>query len=364
MNEREALLFLNLLSIGYRAMCALKDRFGSLSEAMQAPDKDVLAVPKVRQATLQAICDKRKDSILHHELDLIERSSCEVITIADEKYPVSLKQISLPPLVLYVMGSIEAQDMNSIAIVGTRRPTSYGKQAAQDIASALAGQGVTVVSGLARGLDSIAHRAALDVGGRTLAVLGSGLLRLYPHENRALADAVAQNGAVISEFPLETKPFRSNFPIRNRVISGLTMGTVVVEAAAKSGTLITAGFALEQGRAVFSVPGSIYNATSEGANNLIKQGACLYQSVDDIFRELPALHRNGDVLELPLEMPAPVDISSDEKKVLNLIGTDPVYIDDIIEKTEFSAPEIAVLLLTLEIKSIIKQLPGNYYLSN
>ncbi len=361
MNETECCIYLNLLNIGYRSVIKLKNRFGTLVKALSAPDRELLSVEGIRKKTLESIVEKRHQPLLQKELDLQQKSDCDLITINDETYPDALRQIACPPLVLYVRGALKPEDKNALAVVGTRKPTRYGKKTARSLAYQLASGGVTIISGLAKGLDSEAHQGALDAGGRTIAVLGSGLLRMYPRENIKLARRIAQSGAVISEFPLETDPYRSNFPIRNRIISGMSLGTVVVEAAAKSGTLITAAFALEQGRAVFSVPGNVDQPASEGANSLIKQGASLVQNADDIFRELPYLTRRKDLPDQNKHKSMAVKLSSKEKSIVDLLSDQPVHIDELTQLCHMSAAEISVLLLTLEIKRIIKQLPGKYY---
>lgn len=362
MNETECYIFLNLLSIGYRSVLKLKNKFGTLKDAMAASKEHLLQVQGIRKATIESIVEKRTQPVLLKELDLIKKAQCALITFDDESYPESLRHIDYPPLVLYVRGELKPDDKNAIAIVGTRTPTRYGKKTAYDVSYQLASEGVTVVSGLAKGLDSEAHLGALEAKGRTIGILGSGLLRMYPRENEKLARRIMQNGAVMSEFPLETEPFRSNFPIRNRVISGMTLGTVVIEAAAKSGTLITAGFALEQGRAVFAVPGNVDQPTSEGANALIKQGATLMQTADDIFRELPSLTRKKGTTPLAQKSEPVEKLAPNEQKIMKLLADKPVHIDEITEGCDdMSAAEISVLLLTLEIKNIIKQLPGKYY---
>ncbi|MDX9702050.1 MAG: DNA-processing protein DprA [Candidatus Auribacterota bacterium] len=363
MDERSCYIFLNLLSLGYRTALKLKTEFGSLSEAVSADKQALLAVHGIRKNSAESIVSKRGMPLVEKELELADKSGFTVLTVGDEEYPQPLKNIDSPPLVLYINGTLTDQDASAIAIVGTRKPTSYGKTVAFNAGYDLAAQGVTVVSGLATGLDTEAHRGALKAEGRTLAVLGSGLLRLYPRENEKLARKIIGQGAVISEFPLETEPFRSNFPIRNRVISGLSSGTIVVEAAAKSGSLITAGFAAEQGRTVFAVPGNIDQPTSSGANRLINQGAVLYESVEDVFRELPYLRRKKNVTaEHPTDMKkSDVSLSSEEKKVVTLLSKKPLHIDELTEASDFNAPQLSVLLLTLEMKKVVAQLPGKYY---
>ncbi len=357
MNDKECLIFFNLLSIGFRTILKLKTKFGTLKNVIDASSDALINTPGIRKKSLEAIIKYRNSDILEKELKLAEKSKCNIITIENSDYPEQLKTISTPPIVLYIHGELKPEDKNSISIVGTRKPTKYGKKTAHNIGYHLAEQGVTVISGLAKGLDSQAHSTAIEAKGRTIAILGSGLLRLYPKENTKLAKKIETHGAVISEFPLETTPFRSNFPIRNRTISGLSLGTVVVEAAAKSGTLITAGFALEQGRIVFAVPGNMDQPTSEGANALIKQGAILVQDVDDIFREVPYLKRT----KTSLSKKEKIKLSDKEQEIIGILKSDQVHIDEITENTTMTAPEVSVLLLTLEMKKILRQLPGKYY---
>ena len=244
-------------------------------------------------------------------------------------------------------------------MIGTRKPSQYGKKIMRKLSYDLAEQGVTIVSGLAKGLDSCAHAAALEAKGRTVAVLGSGLECLYPKENKKLARQIEESGAVISEFPLETAPYRSNFPIRNRIISGLSLGTIVVEAAAKSGSLITAGFALEQNRTIFAVPGNIDSPYSEGTNNLIKQGAVVVSNAESVFKEIPYL--NKSIKSCAQTGVRKEKFSKNEKTIVDLVSKKTIHIDEILDKTEFTAPELTVLLLSLEMKNVVKQLSGKYY---
>lgn len=363
MDERSCYLFLNLLSLGYRTALKLRNQFGSLSAAVAASRHELEAVPGIRKKSVAAIVEQRETGIVAKENALAAKTGCKVITIDDDEYPSLLRETPTPPLVLYVLGEITEQDAYTMAIVGTRTPSSYGKSVAYKIGYDLARSGITVVSGLAKGLDSEAHRAALKSGGRTFGVLGSGLLRLYPKGNEKLAKQIRKQGAVISEFPLETEPFRSNFPIRNRVISGLSYGTIVVEAAAKSGSLITAGFATEQGRTVFAVPGNIDQPTSSGTNRLINQGAVLYESCDDLFREIPYLNgaQGQPVAPVANQIQKMPNLTPDEKKVVTLFAGQPLHIDELTEASDAPVPELSVLLLTLEMKQVLTKLPGNYY---
>ncbi|MCD6460062.1 DNA-processing protein DprA [bacterium] len=359
MDERQIYIFFNLLSIGYRSLLLLKNEFGSLSNAIKANEHDLLKIKGIRKNTVNNIIEKRDSSILDKELALCKKSGCRIITIEDSEYPEQLKEISLPPLVLYVKGELMNEDKNAIAMIGTRRPSQYGKKIMRKLSYDLAEQGVTIISGLAKGLDSCAHNSALEANGRTIAVLGSGLECLYPRENKKLARIIEQSGAVISEFPLETSPYRSNFPIRNRIISGLSLGTIVVEAAVKSGSLITAGFALEQNRTVFAVPGNIDSPYSEGTNNLIKQGAVIANNAEAVFREIPYLKRiNKGGNE---KIAHKINFSEKEKTIIDLVSKQIIHIDKILDKTEFTAPELTVLLLSLEMKNVVKQLSGKYY---
>jgi len=365
LNEKECLIFFNLISVGHRTIQLLKQRYATLTDAIFAPASELEQIPGIRKPTIASILEKRNSGVLQKELNLLKKSGCSLVAVCEDNYPTQLKQIHNPPLVLYIKGNITDQDMNSIAIVGTRKPTDYGKRTAKKIAFDLASNGVTVVSGLAIGLDSQAHQGALDAGGRTIAVLGSGLMRMYPQSNVKMANEIEKNGAVISEFPLEVAPFRSNFPIRNRIISGLSLATVVVEASAVSGTLITAGFALDQGRTVFAIPGNIDQPTSEGANSLIKQGASLIQSADDIFREVPYLSKQNtsQVKPHPAENKQMIKLklSDKEQKLVEIIFKKPLHIEEITDLCDMPSPEISVLLLTLEMKKLIRQLPGKYY---
>ena len=242
---------------------------------------------KIKLIEKNLLSYRPKTSIdIDKEIGLIKKYDVEVITIDEDQYPKNLKHIYNPPRVLYVKGKLIPEDYYSIGIVGSRKASFYGQQNAERLGSELAQKGFTVISGMARGIDTYAHKGALKAKGRTIAVLGSGINVVYPPENKTLMDEISRNGAVISEFPIDTRPNRQNFPMRNRIISGLSMGVLVIEAARKSGALITASFALEQGREVFSLPGRVDMSTSRGTLGLIKEGAKLVESVDDILEEL------------------------------------------------------------------------------
>ena len=327
--------------------------FGNPEGALKAPANDLKKVegigPKVVASLRRFDWKQRVDK----ELRSVEKIGATLVTWEDEEYPVSLKQIYDPPPLLYVLGSLNRKDEVAVAVVGSRHPTSYGKVAAERIAMGLSRRGVTVVSGLARGVDTAAHHGAIAGGGRTIGVLGCGIDIIYPPENRDLYDRVASQGAVISEFPLGTPPESDHFPIRNRVISGISRGVAVVEATLRSGSLITARFALEQGRDVYAIPGNVDSARSEGTNRLIKQGAKLVTQAEDILEE---------ILHLPPSQPADAlpqpNLSEEETKVFATLGRDSIHIDQVISRSALSSPKVAAILLSLELAGHVKQLPG------
>jgi DNA processing protein len=281
------------------------------------------------------------------------------LTFFEEDYPKNLKNIYDPPPLIFFKGQIKPEDRKAIAVVGSRKTSSYGRLVTESLVESLASGGITIVSGLARGIDSISHQVALKAKGRTIAVLGSGLDIIYPPENKKLADKIAENGAVISEFLLGTKPEGTNFPKRNRIISGLCLGVVIVEAGPKSGALLTAQHALEQNREVFAVPGDIRSQGSKGTNNLIKQGAKLVSSIDDILIELneltsaPAKAERISMLEQALP--------KEEKDIFRLLSQEPYHIDKISKELGLRSSEALSFLLSLELKGLVKQLPGKVF---
>lgn len=293
------------------------------------------------------------------------------ISINDTEYPEILKSIHKPPQELYINGSFEEEDKNSVGIVGSRRATRYGLEMAERIAFELASRGVTIVSGMARGIDSAAHIGALKAKGRTIAVMGSGHNYIYPPENKELYGKIAESGAVITEFEDDIAPLPGNFPIRNRIISGLSLGLVVVEAARNSGALITAGYALEQGREVFAVPGKISSVTSAGAHDLIKDGAKLVQSADDILEELK-LHeieivdgKEKEELDDKISKKTKAyiynSLTDDERKIYKILNDEPLYIDDVVKESKVGLGKVLKAVLSLEMKRLIKELPGKQF---
>ncbi|MCG2678275.1 DNA-processing protein DprA [bacterium] len=339
----------------------LIERFSSPEKVLGAKEDDLAKVPEIRRDVVRAIVRGREGINISEELERIKRYKIDIITLNDESYSENLKEIYDPPPLLYVKGKIKKEDKNAIAIVGSRRATTYGKLTAQKLSAQLAAQGITIVSGMARGIDSEAHKAALAVGGRTIAVLGCGIDVVYPPENRALEEKIASSGAVITEFPFGTRPFAGNFPKRNRIISGLSLGVVIVEAAEKSGALITARFALEQGREVFAVPGSTVSPYSRGTHNLIKEGAKLVEDIDDILEELESLIqvRKGKGEEAK-GFPKP-PLSKEEEIIYNLITQEPKHIDILIQESKLPAQGAMVVLTNLQIKSLIKELSGKNF---
>lgn len=293
------------------------------------------------------------------ELKKLDKIGGKLISVWDEEYPSLLKKIYDPPLLFYILGELTESDKYSIAIVGTRQPTNYGKIQAERIAMDLAKQGITIISGMARGIDSIAHNSAIKSGGRTIAVIGSGLDVIYPPENKKLFEKIAEAGAVISEFPLGTKPDAQNFPKRNRLISGLSLGVIIIETGITGGAMQTAAFSLDQNREVFALPGNVGVRQSEGTNLLIqKSEAELIISAEDVIHELelklkPVLGKN-----IPRQQ---IDLSLFEEKIMNVLNSEPLQIDRIASLTNLSTSDCLVNLLSLEFKGLIKQLPGKMF---
>ena len=284
----------------------------------------------------------------------------KTLSIHSKAYPSNLKNIHRPPEELFIDGDILPSDKSAIAIVGTRRATYYGLSQCEKLAYELGLKGITVISGMARGIDSAAHRGALKAGARTIAVLGSGLNHIYPPENKKLYKEIVKNGAVVSEFPPDTPPARANFPQRNRIISGMSKGVVVIEAPAKSGALITADYALEQGREVFAMPGNVNSVKSRGTNALIREGAKLVENADDIIEELRSVMDNSPRSTAYSPQPVP-SVSPDEKLIFDILNDEPKSIDEILQDSELPSGKAAEILLKLELKKLIKMLPGKNF---
>jgi len=308
------------------------------------------------------ILEFRQDEFLEKEHALIKKHDVNICVISQKQFPKNLKNIIDSPIVLYVKGTFDPVDANAVSIVGSRRASIYGISMAEKFSMQLSDFGITVVSGMARGIDSAAHRGALRAKGRTIAVLGSGIAHIYPPENKELAQSISGSGAVISEFPMTTKPLAVNFPRRNRIVSGLSLGVIVVEAAKRSGALITSDFALEQGREVFAIPGKVDMPSAQGTNNLIKQGAKLVTSVEDILEELQVDLKNARVKIIESNDQISLkELSDVEQKIFGQISSKALHLDQILEKTGLSISQISLGLLSLELKRLIKQLPGKLF---
>ena len=341
----------------------LIDRFKTPEAVFRASNQDLQGVEGMTSRLLSHIQHHRVPDSLKRDLDLISESPFEVITLADSRYPALLLQIPDPPPFFYVYGTISSC-INNIAVVGSRNATSYGISTTKRLCEGLASLGLNVVSGMAIGIDTAAHSGALNGKGKTIAVLGSGLRNVYPAQNLKLFHQIAKNGAVISEFSLSEEPNSHNFPRRNRIISGLSLGTVVVEASKKSGSLITARLAADQGREVFAVPGSIQSFKSAGTHYLIKQGAKLVEHPQDIIEELSAQLQLSETEKKPAQSrpePNHPPLSSDESLVLNAVGPYPIHIDDIVRNIPMNSGKLSGILLQLELYELIQQSPGKYF---
>lgn len=351
--------FNKVRGIGPARLRALIDAFGGVHAAWQATPEALREVGLDRRS-IQSLIESRSKLDLEAEVARVKKAGVHVLTWDDERYPARLKAISDPPPVLYYRGELRPEDDFAVAVVGTRDISNYGRDAARTIAAGLAESGVTVVSGLARGVDCVAHRAALDVGGRTIGVLGSGIDIIYPWENRKLAQDLIERGALMSEYPLGTQPEASNFPPRNRIVSGLSRGVVVIEAGERSGALITARFAADQGRDVFAVPGSIFARNSQGVNRLIRDGATPVTSINDI---LEALNLQSVETYVAAQTLFPTDET--EASLLSRLGDEPVHVDDLSRDTELPIATVTSTLALMELKGMVRSAGGmTYYRAN
>ncbi len=361
MNHYEALIALNMTGdIGSRRLARLKEVFGSPEKACQAGYDLLVRIEGITKLCAQKIAQiqlKRVDE----ELAKAKAHGVRIVTSGQDEYPSWLRQIPDFPIVLYVKGTLDLKDEQAIGIVGSRKASFYGISCAGNFARELAYRGLTIVSGMARGIDTAAHTAALKAGGRTIAVMGSGFCRVYPRENIGLAKQISESGAVVSEFPMEIAPLPANFPRRNRIISGLAKSVLVVEAARNSGALITADYALEQGKDVFALPGKVDSANAFGTNELIKQGAKLVSTVEDVLDEFPVAPANKAYLPPAIN---DTEFTGEEERVFQIISSQPCAIDDIIEKAGISVQQAAEILMMLELKKAVKQLPGKQYAKN
>ena len=358
MPSTEALLALNMLEqVGPITVRRLLETFEHPEKILAASEATLKRLDGVSEPTAYSIAHWETQINLADEIERCRAFGCEILTEHDAAYPPRLKQIYDPPLVLYVKGQLTSRDHSSVAIVGSRQTTHYGREVARKLSYQLASAGLTVVSGGARGIDSSAHQGALAGQGRTICVLGNGINRVYPPENRQLFDRIVENGALITQFPFDRPADRQSFPIRNRIVAGMSLGTVVVEANASSGAMITANMASDYNREVFAVPGQINSPRSKGCHRLIKQGAKLCESAEDILTEFeylfPSSRQTGSE-KTP-------DLRPEERQLLGLIDGQETHIDDIVRQSGLSVAAVSVSLLQLEMKGLIAQQPGHLY---
>ncbi|QPJ63201.1 MAG: DNA-protecting protein DprA [Candidatus Nitronauta litoralis] len=363
--EEQYWVALNMVAgIGKTLFYRLINHFHSAEDVFKASNRDLLQVEGVGKKTAEQIKDFDSVSRIEREQVLLDRLNAGVLTLNSARYPKLLKNIYDPPPVIYYQGAVPDTFPVSIAVVGTRLASSYGKIVTQRLCSQLASLGITLVSGMARGIDTLVHRTALDNGGTTVAIFGCGLDYTYPPENNKLREEIIGTGCVLTEFPVSTRPDRNNFPARNRVISGISLGTLVIEAGEKSGALITAEFALEQGREVFAVPGNITSEKCRGTNNLIRCGAKMVTSIDSILEELPdhALDtlsgKRGDS-GISAE-----SLNDREQKLMSFIGENEIQIDELILKSGLSPAEVSATLVELELKNLVRQTEGKKFINN
>lgn len=364
MGHIEDLILLNTVEgLGFKKLEKLLSIFQDTSRILEAKKSDLLAVGGIDKSLAEGITNLDKGE-LSGELRIMDKIGARAVSIFSDGYPENLKTIYSPPILLYIKGEIRLEDADAVAVVGTRRPSHYGMSTCEKLANQLASRGITVISGLARGIDTTAHRGAIK-SGRTIAVLGSALNYMYPPENKKLAEEICEKGALVSEFPMDTPPYKFNFPRRNRLICGLSLGVLVVEASERSGSLITANFALDENRELFAVPGQAGSARSAGSNNLLRQGAKLVEDVDDIIIEIEASLKYRDAHKKKAAQPKTISnsiLNEEEKKIRSFLSYEPLYIDELARKSNMSAGKVSSLLLTLEFKNIIKELPGKNFI--
>lgn len=355
---RDILLLLSIPGIGGGKVRQLLSIFPTAEEIIRAPIKLLTRVDGVDVKTAQLLKSGYDERLVDEQLAKLEKAGVDCVSIWDDEYPPLLKKTAAPPALLFYRGVLPPVWPAMIGVVGTRMPSTYGKTVTEKLTMQLVENGLDIVSGMARGVDTVAHTAAIKRGGKTYAVLGCGVDVIYPSENRKLYEQIVENGAVISEYFLGAKPDAVNFPRRNRIISGMSLGVLVVEAGKKSGALITAEFALEQNREVFAVPGQITNHRSIGSNKLIQQGAKLVQSVEDILEEISPKLRSQRILEKPL----PPDLSEADRLLLSKLSTEPRHIDQLVLELDQSPAVLLGQLLRLELAGLVKQLTGKMFI--
>ena len=367
MDSREAFVALNMIEgVGPVRARSLLEHFGEAPAILAASKSQLLHVRNIGEDTADKISSWEKSVDLAGELKRISDFGCHVLISADEDYPPLLREIYDPPLVLYVKGTLTAKDKNGVAMVGSRMTTHYGIETARKLAYQLAYVGVTVVSGGARGIDTAVHQGTLSGKGRTVAVLGTGINLIFPPENVELFERIAASGAIVTQFPFNRPADKQSFPIRNRIVAGMTLGTVVVEANLSSGALITANFANEYGRQIFAVPGRIDSPRSKGCHDLIKKGAKLCEGVEDILSEFEYLFPNSNRPPSASQtgvLPA-LDLNENEQLVYGSLSKEETTIDEVIHQCGLPSSAVSVALFSLEMKRLVKQLPGKLFVRN
>jgi len=360
-------------SVGPTTFAKLIKHFGSADRALGASVSELSKINGVGYKTAERIAATRGKFDVSTELELAEKLDVWIINVDDKRYPPALKRIYDPPPVLYIKGSLAREDNLAISIVGSRRCSLYGQEQSSRFAHFLSSAGFTICSGMARGIDTAAHQGALSASGRTIAVQGCGLANVFPPENKKLFELIAESGACISELPLGYEPLSENFPPRNRIIAGLSLGTIVVEAGFRSGALITARAALENNREVMAVPGKIDSPLSKGTHQLLKQGAKLIESVEDVMEGLgyigeqledhvsTAAEKAAESVETPLFDIKALKLSGPEKTIYECLNKEPSHIEEIIADTDLAAGSVNAGLVSLRLKGLIKQLPGSLF---
>lgn len=356
-NLRHWIALSMLSDIGPVGSKKLLSVFGAPEKVFSAELDDLLSVGGIGINRAKNIKEFSSWKDIEKRINLMEKRGIKAVGLDNPSYPEMLREIEDAPIILYTKGDIIPQDRYAIAIVGSRKATHYGTSLAENISEELSSMGFTIISGMARGIDALSHKGALRAGGRTIAVLGSGLDVPYPPENKGLMEKIADSGCVISEFPPGTLPDRENFPRRNRLISGLSLGVLVVEATSDSGSLITAGYALEQSREVFAVPGNVTSSHSKGTNELIKRGAILTGSAEDIVRELAPVLKGF----IKSKDKSKIEITDEERGLFNLLSGEPKQIDIISRESGLPASKVLGILLELELKGVVKQTIGKRF---
>jgi DNA processing protein len=358
-SEIRALLTLRLVpGLGPRLTAALLARFGSAGAVIRATAAELREIPHIGEKLAHDIRQALSQVQVDKELEQMNRHDVRLLVLGTPEYPAALALIPDPPHLLYVRGTITPQDARAVAVVGSRSCTAYGRRVTEHLAQGLAQAGYTIVSGLARGIDGIAHRSALQAGGRSIAVLAGGLSKVYPPEHTDLAREVQASGALITESEMAMEPMAGMFPARNRIISGLSRAVVVVEAADRSGALITASHAADHGRPVMAVPGPIDSAASGGTNALIRKGAILLRGVDDILEELEGVRSSSSPVR---DSAPPPTLDETQRRIWEFLADQPRHLDEIAQQLSLSVPALSGLLLTLEMKKAVRRLPGNRY---